>query len=411
MIKHLTMRQMLTILICLTALARPALAEEVKLSTWQDGYYIVHSNLSKKEAKPYLDHMNLVYVEYYKRFSRALGKRLKADKENLYLFATHEDYMQHLGHHGINAAGSGGMFFRYPTIEGLATWTRDRDRDDVLGVLRHEGFHQFAHRFLDTRNTLPIWLNEGFAEYFEAALVVDKTFKTGIADAWRVGFLKQALADQKTMPFGKLINLSGQAWNNNVSSGSPMGHMQYAQSWSLVHFFLKGHDGKFEKRFNAYVRLISEGESSEEAFGKAFRVRGYGDLEDFWRAYIQEELQADAYAQALQRMRFIARGMRWLQKHGRYNQPTDLAALQESLSSLGYNMGFGHGDRLEATHAENFTYTDEAGDTHPFVLTDIQKGDLPGLSAPELNPLPTLEWTEDGGYLMTYEKVRRRRRK
>ena len=146
-----------------------------RLYTFTSRHYTIKTNLPRTEAAVFGRHMDIVFQEYTKRF-RFLGA-VSENKMPLYLFQTKDQYQTFLGQHGINASHSGGMFFMRPQIRGLATWIQDRPRSQIFAVLQHEGFHQFAQRFFGT--SLPVWANEGLAQYFEDGIFVQQRMILG----------------------------------------------------------------------------------------------------------------------------------------------------------------------------------------------------------------------------------------
>ena len=55
--------------------------------------------------------------------------------------------------------------------------TRHVSRPELWRVLAHEGFHQFIGYELGQQ--IPIWLNEGMAQYFETCYIIGSDFYVG----------------------------------------------------------------------------------------------------------------------------------------------------------------------------------------------------------------------------------------
>lgn len=258
--------RLITLILTLGAmggLANPASAQPRNLETFESRAYKIHTNLTRAEALEYGVHMDLIYKEYERRFAVLRGEG--RGKQNLYLLRTREDYIRAMAAFGIRAEASGGMFFWGPAGSGLATWVEGLSRDQVYSTLQHEGFHQFAHSKLGRR--LPLWVNEGLAEYFGAAIVVKRDVRLGIVDGGRVDRINAALEGNRAIGFDELLNIESEQWHQNMLSGSQKGHLQYDQSWAIVHFLIHG------DRANTKTRSANTSCSSAAAGRTAKRSR------------------------------------------------------------------------------------------------------------------------------------------
>ncbi|HSN87764.1 MAG TPA: tetratricopeptide repeat protein, partial [Thermoanaerobaculia bacterium] len=124
---------------------------------------------------------------------------------------------------------------------------------------------------------LPLWLNEGLAEYYSTFEVSGNEAKIGLPHPHHIVWLRK----NALIPLPTLLSIDEQSPEYNEES--PRGAF-YAQSWALVHYLLAGSP---ERRLQAveYLRLIQTGSPREEAFRKAF-----GDpaaLERELRIYVQ----------------------------------------------------------------------------------------------------------------------------
>jgi hypothetical protein len=271
-------------------------------------FYTIYTDLPKDEAREIAKHMDGVFGEYTRRLSGAGFSATVRMELPLYLFSTQSAYVNFLAQNGINGQNSAGMFFVMPKVQGLAAWTGDQSRMQMLHTLQHEGFHQFA--FLRIGGALPIWANEGLAEYFGDALLVRGRFVTGLVDPSRLAFVKAAIKADKAIPFNAMIGMSSRQWSFNVASGSPIGHLQYAQAWSMVHFLVHAKPA-YQQAFMRYLQQIKLGRPSEAAFEKAFGSTDYEPFEEAWREYILA-LEPDELTTAAERLTFLAQGLKML---------------------------------------------------------------------------------------------------
>ncbi len=402
----------LAVLLVLSAvwLGVPRAVAQPKLTTYESRYYKIHTNLTREEAVDFGAHMDLIFAEYDRMLKSLRGKAFR--KQDMYLCRTQADYLAVLRGFGIEGEGSGGMYWYRGNATGLATFVEGRERGEVFATLQHEGFHQFA--FIKTRGNLPIWVNEGLAEYFGDAAVVAGKVKHGIVDADRLRRVRDALDTKTAIPFDQMLTINSQRWFANF--GSPQGALQYDQAWSIVHFLIHA-DKRFERAFSRYLGLLSEGKYPAHAFADAF---GSNDPAPFERRYLRfiEELEPDPYGAALTRMRFLAAGLEHLQGKGEPT-PEDLDALKQNLQRRGFTVvSRSHGgEHVRDSRQDHwFGYDDAKGQTHAFVLEAPRgKGDdnpdtPPDIVAAHLSPPARLTWVRyQDGSLQTQMSFGRKR--
>ncbi len=86
------------------------------------GYYWIKTDLPADEANDLARQINVMHAEYSKRLA-SLPQRVPSPL-NVLIFKSRDDYLETLRtRFGVNAAGSGGMFFVNPSGSGLAFWT------------------------------------------------------------------------------------------------------------------------------------------------------------------------------------------------------------------------------------------------------------------------------------------------
>lgn len=398
----------------LTSTAAPiAKAQVPGLSKFESRAYVIHTNLTRDEALEYGQHMDLIYKEYAKRFSALRGEG--RGKQNLFLLRTRQDYVEALVILGLPrdiASSSGGMFFWRPGLSGLATWVEGLTRDQVYSMLQHEGFHQFANTKLG--QNLPLWVNEGLAEYFGAAIVVDGDVRLGIVDGDRVNIIRDALESNRALSFRELMGIESAQWQQNMTSGSAKGGLQYDQSWATVHFLIHGDRGKYKNAFGEYLVLISRGRTHDESFAQTF-----GDdtkpFEKRWEKFI-DEVEPDAYSASLKRLQFLGSGLEFMHTN-ELPAPVDAEALREALQSRAYKVTWitEAGPKV-VDSADNtlYAYLDRKDQEHAFEIVPAEEGSgmPPAIAATKLRPAVTLAWVRDGeGNLRSQLEYGRSRRR
>ena len=158
------------------------------MKTLQTQSYVLHTDLEQPEAEAigsHLDTMNVAYRELFSGFR--MPPRTPMD---VYVFQTEEAYLRFLrDSFGGDGTGSGGMFVTRGSRKALVCWKGDGGMDWVREVLQHEGFHQFAAELFPG---IPVWANEGFAELFGHAVVVDGKVVLGEVPPSSLARLRQA---------------------------------------------------------------------------------------------------------------------------------------------------------------------------------------------------------------------------
>lgn len=382
------------------AASAPARAA-VRLRTYKSRHYVVHTDLTKVEARGFAGHMDAVFDEYKKRFSHF---ELRHDEMmDLYLFRKQDAFVAFLASHGIPALHTSGIFFVQPDLAGLATWTQGRSQSQTFAVLQHEGFHQFAHQHVGTG--LPIWVNEGLAQYFEDGVFAGGAMKLGIAHGRRIERVRQAMRSSESIPFDELVNMSGPQWQRTVTSGDSRAGLLYAQSWLMVYYLAHGEGGRHRPAFDRYLELVSSNTPGDRAFAKAFNASARAVFGRSW-ARFAKRLQPDSLNSALINMEFLGAGLRLLYERDPGSMPRTITALRQQLQRLRFRTIWRqHGFELRASAMDESIYQYQKG-TGPkarFELLEASGRNLPPrITAQGLCPTPTLVWSRDAEGQLTH---------
>jgi hypothetical protein len=209
--------------------------------------------------------MTKMAEEYHERtraFSGIISQRLP-----FLLFKNLSDYRAAGG-----MPGSAGVF----DGEKLMAVAGDKVSGRTWHVVQHEGFHQFAHAVI--RGDIPMWANEGLAEYFGEGVFTGDGFVTGLIPASRLDRVKKTMQDAHGfMSVTRMMTVSNREWNSNLTMEN------YDQAWSMVHFLAHGDNGKYQNAFTGYMRDVGRGRPSPIAWRDNF-----GDAAGFeqrWRDY------------------------------------------------------------------------------------------------------------------------------
>ena len=363
------------------------------LTAYRSKHYRIFTNLSQRETVPFGRHMDALFEQYDKRF-RTIGDQ-PIERMPLYLFRTEQQYSRFLQEHDIDATHSGGMFFVTHKLEGLATWTEARSRRKTMQVLQHEGFHQFAWHAIGPN--LPIWLNEGLAQYFEYAVLNDDgEMALGLTSRARIERVKHAINTGDAVPIISLMRVTGKQWSNVLRNNPDRANLLYAQSWSLTYYLIHGSNGKHRAKLLDYLKRLAQGDRPDDALLMAFGKDGLKPLADDWRTFALKQ-KADNVAEASERLAFLGTGLRLLAEQGE-DMPQDLKSLENTLRQFGFKLRkseMGITQSFSATQEPMFRYSRD-GSERAFLMLAPDRSDLPPrISAPGLDPEPTLVWYRD----------------
>ncbi len=203
----------------------------------------------------YSDHSRKVCIETAKLLekSRKLYAKLirpiegKGFRSRVYVFAGQAGYLDYTRDLQMEVPRSAGLYSS--TLRELLLWVPSV-RTDLWDTVRHEGFHQYLHHFLDDA---PIWFNEGHAELAGG---------TGFESRRRpgAGFAAYKL---RVKPVAVLMNLPPVRF-----MASPADN--YAQSDDLVRFLRSEHAGAFEGKLDEYLAALLSGCSQRRAYELVF---------------------------------------------------------------------------------------------------------------------------------------------
>jgi TonB family protein len=165
-------------------------------------------------------------------------------------------------------------------IAGL--FLRTPEKNYVLVYQNAEGLHPFApiyHEYThfvlsSTGEWMPLWLSEGWAEFYQNTEIVDNEVRIGKVDAYNLEFLQH----NPLLPLATLLAVD---LHSSYYHEDDKGSMFYAESWALTHFLKTKDTRENTHRLLDYLDLVHKKVDSVSAASKAF-----GDLQE-----IQTELR------------------------------------------------------------------------------------------------------------------------
>lgn len=235
-------------------------------------YHLVYTDLPMEQVLESVARINAMAEQYHQRTKGFSGKITK--KMPFYLYGQYVNYQRSLG--GALSRSVGvytGRDLRATADTKTFPW------ETIWHVIQHEGFHQFVHIVIDRgRQRVPIWINEGLAEYFGEAIwtgdrlvpgVVNdgETFKKGNMTYTRKGRLQtvqRRIRNREFIPFASMISMSHAQWNQASSVA------YYDQVWAMMQFFVHAKDGLYRKKLAAYISDVVAGKNRSVAFARRF---------------------------------------------------------------------------------------------------------------------------------------------
>ncbi len=147
-----------------------------------------------------------------------------------------------------------GLFTRQPYGDYVLL---DASRPHIETLL----FHELTHEFMSNSYPhAPLWLNEGFAEFFGTLQIRDNEIRLGLPDRDAIKLLRREL-----LPVEELLVMEGDAEEYR------RGHTAsvfYAESWALVHYLLI----QQKADIGPYLQRRMFGETPVTAFERSFAL-------------------------------------------------------------------------------------------------------------------------------------------
>lgn len=177
---------------------------------------------------------------------------------NVFVFGTRAAMRPYLPMANGRIASLAGYFQRDGDVNTIALTVERMDESAAIA------YHEYAHLLLGSAvRTLPVWLNEGLAEYYSTYRLVDggKEAQIGRPPEGRLVALRE-----DSLPMSSVIEVDR---SSTLYNEGDRRSLFYAQAWAMVHYVLTQmpHGGE---AINQYVESIAEGRPPHEAFLAAF---------------------------------------------------------------------------------------------------------------------------------------------
>lgn len=285
MVHKLSFRQVFLVFILCFAFTRPVRAADPS-ENWIEArspHFIVLCNAGERQGRDVASQF-----EEIRALFQALFPKLRVDfgRPTIIFALKNEDSLKlFLPSYGLNSKEKhlGGLYHPGPDKNFALV------RTDITGTfLNHALYHEYTHALLRLNfRSLPLWLEEGLAEYYGNAEFENKQAIFGSIDPRQL----QILQHTPLIPISTLItaDYTSPFYNAQEHSG-----IFYAESWALVHYFVASPEMRNQDLLNRFLRNLQQTDDSVEAANQSF-----GDLNK-----LASKLEAYAHQSSYIQMHF-----------------------------------------------------------------------------------------------------------
>jgi tetratricopeptide (TPR) repeat protein len=231
-------------------------------------HFVVSSNAGEKEARRVADQFEQIRALFHTAFPNL---RVDPAEPVLILAAKNENTMKMLLPEEWEVKGH---------VHPAGLYQQGEDKHYVVLRLDSEGdnpfhalYHEYTHALLHLNFTaLPLWLDEGLAEFYGNSRLGEKESRVGTIDQSHLYILGQ----NKLLPIETLLKVEqGSPYYNEADRAS----IFYAESWALVHYLMldpEAHQQQLLKNFfAAWDKSGTQIEAARQAFGD---LKRFGQL-------------------------------------------------------------------------------------------------------------------------------------
>jgi len=138
-------------------------------------------------------------------------------------------------------------------------------------------YHEYTHSVLNSNfRWLPLWLNEGLAEFFGNTQFDNDKIYIGAANV-RAEYTR----GRPLLPIEKLLSV---APGSGEYEDADKVQVFYSESWGLVHLLLTGPLSEGGRRLQQYIKLLDDGIDARQAFREA--IGEFKEIEDQLKKYL-----------------------------------------------------------------------------------------------------------------------------
>jgi tetratricopeptide (TPR) repeat protein len=262
----------------------PILSARDKAENWlqvASPHFVVVTNSNEKQGRRIADQFERMRSLFHALFPKA---QIEDGVPIIVLAIKDEKDFRALEPQAYLAKGSlkiGGLFLRGPD-KNYVLMRMDAEGEHPYAVV----YHEYTHFLLSKIEFMPLWLNEGLAEFYENTDIHEKEALLGQPSAGDILWLRQ----NNLLPLTTLFAVDH---NSPYYHQENKGSIFYAEAWALTHYLQTGDFDHKTQRISDYLRLTSQQVDPVAAASQAF-----GDLKK-----LQSEL--DGYVRRTDSFRYF----------------------------------------------------------------------------------------------------------
>jgi Flp pilus assembly protein TadD len=171
----------------------------------------------------------------------------------------------------------GGLFLRTPD-KNYILMRLDAEGDHPFAVV----YHEYTHLVVSKADWMPLWMNEGLAEYYQTTEIHAKDVSVGEPSTENVLLLRQ----NRMLPLATLLAVDHTSpYYHEENKGS----IFYAESWALMHYIRVKDFQENTHHLTDYAALLTQNVDAVTAATRAF-----GDLKQLQTA-LEEYVRQNAF--------------------------------------------------------------------------------------------------------------------
>lgn len=249
-----------------------------KNDTWVEvrtPHFVVASNAGEKQARRVADQFEQIRAMFHTAFPKL---RVDTAQRILILAAKNENSLKALLPAYWEVKGHvhpSGIYVAGPEKHYVAL-RLDTNEENPF----HAVYHEYTHALVNLNfRGLPVWLNEGLAEFYANTVFRDKDVMLGHFDTNHLLLLQQS----KLIPIATLLEVDHDSpYYNEQNRASVF----YAESWALTHYLMLDPDARKQQLMLRFFDAFQKGSNQVEAARQTF-----GDLKKFggkMEAYVRQ---------------------------------------------------------------------------------------------------------------------------
>jgi hypothetical protein len=209
------------------------------------------------QVNQFMNQMLQQYSRYFSNWSLKAGARVIvfSNAEDFRTYAAVPATLVHGGLSGychLKTDEDGNTFYELVTYE----------HDNLWQVLAHEGFHQFLGYELGLE--VPMWLNEGMAQYFETSYISNGRLHTGLISQSKLRLAQNLCRAGQAPPVSELLQMDRATFYANAQVTYPM-------SWALVYYLMTRDGASYNNsRFRHYLQDLKFNFNDIASFQRRF---------------------------------------------------------------------------------------------------------------------------------------------